>query len=843
MRLVSPVVLVVLAACKNDITVAQTANVEPAASINSPTDGTAVVSGMNVDFVGTVADGNGLSDITTVTWISSVDGEIVTNGIAVPDADGITRISTVLSPGPHAITLRAIDADGAVGEDTISVSVGDAIVDPEVSINEPALFANFFLGQIVDLSASVSDPQGNVSALTVEWTAENVSSGAIETIWTGNPNGSGLVTGTWQPTVVAGYILTVTAIDPEGNSGEDQVAIDVEDQNGADLDGDGFSSNSGDCDDTNASIHPNAVEVCGDALDNDCSGVVDDKDDDNDGHVDLNCVNYTGTDPRDDCDDTSSQIYPGAGELQDSIDNDCDGFVDEDTPAFDDDGDCYCEVGPCVDSVEITCTTLTEGDCDDADPDTNPAALDFPDAGYTDANCDGLDGVETQLIFVDPVAGNNANDGLTRGSAVADLTRAYAVVSSSGRTRIALGDGNIGHSGTLQQGVSLYGGYAPQNGWSRDVNDLSLLSTTNAGFVIQNWTSPTEFQQVELRAGNTSTSGASSIALTVIDSDGLTINSSLLRAGNAGSGTSGVGGSPGGIGLLGGNGGNSQTENSGLFGVCGGPHAQPSGGAGGLTSGVTTGGRGGKGGSNDNGRPQQEDGIDGVGPGGGGGAAGTSRDGSDGDPGLQGADGTPGLPGFEIGDFSASGYAAANGTTGGVGGNGGGGGGGGGGDGGENDISCDTWGGSGGGGGGGGSGGSGGTGGTGGGASVALVLIGSSVSVIDTDLQSGNGGSGGNGGQGGSGGLGGPGGSGGGGGDPLFFDAAGKGGDGGDGGQGGRGGHGGGGGGGPSVGAVCRQGSTLTETATNYNVGSAGGGGGGLGSPGETGRSANTDGC
>jgi len=39
-----------------------------------------------------------------------------------------------------------------------------------------------------------------------------------------------------------------------------------------DADGDGFSSCSGDCDDTCARVHPGAAEDC-DGLDNDCDGI------------------------------------------------------------------------------------------------------------------------------------------------------------------------------------------------------------------------------------------------------------------------------------------------------------------------------------------------------------------------------------------------------------------------------------------------------------------------------------------------------------------------------------------------------------------------------------------
>jgi hypothetical protein len=45
------------------------------------------------------------------------------------------------------------------------------------------------------------------------------------------------------------------------------------DPNTVDNDGDGFSENQGDCNDANVTIRPGATEVCGDGIDQDCSGV------------------------------------------------------------------------------------------------------------------------------------------------------------------------------------------------------------------------------------------------------------------------------------------------------------------------------------------------------------------------------------------------------------------------------------------------------------------------------------------------------------------------------------------------------------------------------------------
>ncbi len=89
-----------------------------------------------------------------------------------------------------------------------------------------------------------------------------------------------------------------------------------------DVDRDGFTVAEGDCDDSDASVHPGAAERC-DGLDNDCDGVVDEgcpaQDVDHDG--------FTAAEG--DCDDSDASVHPGAAELCDNLDNDCDGVVDE----------------------------------------------------------------------------------------------------------------------------------------------------------------------------------------------------------------------------------------------------------------------------------------------------------------------------------------------------------------------------------------------------------------------------------------------------------------------------------------------------------------------------------
>ena len=95
-----------------------------------------------------------------------------------------------------------------------------------------------------------------------------------------------------------------------------------------DSDGDGFVDyrcGGLDCDDSDPTIHPGAMEVCGDGVDQDCDGLdihCECVDEDGDGYVTAYPPNCAGTD----CDDTDPTIHPGAYDwCDDGIDQNCDG--------------------------------------------------------------------------------------------------------------------------------------------------------------------------------------------------------------------------------------------------------------------------------------------------------------------------------------------------------------------------------------------------------------------------------------------------------------------------------------------------------------------------------------
>lgn len=225
-----------------------------------------------------------------------------------------------------------------------------------------------------------------------------------------------------------------------------------DDDAATDADGDGFTADE-DCDDADAAINPDAVEVC-DGIDNDCDELIDDGDDDvdlttgGDWYPDADADGFGQDDgvfqacemPADavadggDCDDTDAAVNPDATEVcdEDDTDEDCDGDIDDADESLDtstqtatgyvdadadgygdlnDGGTLYCDLPDGMVADNTDCDDTNAGinpgetevcDEDDADEDCSGAA-DDADAGvdlsttimgYTDADSDGYGDTE-----------------------------------------------------------------------------------------------------------------------------------------------------------------------------------------------------------------------------------------------------------------------------------------------------------------------------------------------------------------------------------------------------------------------------------------------------------------
>ena len=169
--------------------------------------------------------------------------------------------------------------------------------------------------------------------------------------------------------------------------------------------GAGYVTNNTDCNDNNANQNTASAEICN-GEDDDCDGTIDngitfldyyaDADGDGFGAGDVisSCsdlgAGYVSNNT--DCDDSNSNINSSATETCNTIDDNCDGQIDEGVQTvyfIDNDGDTY--GNPSVNILACTQPigyTPDDNDCNDTDANINPGAEDIGGNGI-DENCDG----------------------------------------------------------------------------------------------------------------------------------------------------------------------------------------------------------------------------------------------------------------------------------------------------------------------------------------------------------------------------------------------------------------------------------------------------------------------
>ncbi len=135
----------------------------------------------------------------------------------------------------------------------------------------------------------------------------------------------------------------------------------------------GFADNDADCDDANRDINPSATEVC-DEADNDCDGSIDEfvtstyyTDADGDGFGDAAlpqevCTLGPGLVSDDtDCDDSDAAVNPGATEVCNGLDDDCDSTTSEaGTASFEDAAGTISALSVSTTSGSTTALTLAQ---------------------------------------------------------------------------------------------------------------------------------------------------------------------------------------------------------------------------------------------------------------------------------------------------------------------------------------------------------------------------------------------------------------------------------------------------------------------------------------------------
>lgn len=230
----------------------------------------------------------------------------------------------------------------------------------------------------------------------------------------------------------------------------------------------------GDCDDGDAAVNPDAIEVCN-GVDDDCDSLTDDDDDSLDvstadvWYLDADEDTYGDADnalpgcvqPADfvpsatDCDDADPAVNPAATEVCNAYDDDCDTLTDDEDssldassttswfPDADSDGygsDDGSSVYACAGTAAFPLATNT--DCDDGNAGVNPGAPEVCNSGIDD-DCDALvddgddslDPATASAFYADVDA-----DGF--GSAASSSLQCVATVSFPSDSGTDCDDGN-----------------------------------------------------------------------------------------------------------------------------------------------------------------------------------------------------------------------------------------------------------------------------------------------------------------------------------------------------------------------------------------------------------------
>lgn len=302
----------------------------PTLQVLTPTEGQISNAGLAVGFSLLVAD-NGPTSALTVAAFSSLDGELY-NG--APATGGVVAFSKLLSPGTHLLTFSVVDADDLSAVKNQSLRINQA---PTVDILAPKNAEVFAKGSTVKVQAKVTDPDDAFS--TLDAIILSSQDGIV-----GEPivDNSGYVRADLTDLSSGEHLLEVQISDPNGSQDTAQVSITLNACSGEDLDDDGYSS-------------------------------------------DPACTAK-------DCNDNDDTIYPGATELCNGIDEDCDAKIDDGVTSTwykDTDGDGY---GATSSGTTQACTlptgySATSTDCNDAVSTINPGAAEV--CNGKDDNCDG----------------------------------------------------------------------------------------------------------------------------------------------------------------------------------------------------------------------------------------------------------------------------------------------------------------------------------------------------------------------------------------------------------------------------------------------------------------------
>jgi PKD repeat protein/C1A family cysteine protease len=334
------------------------------------------------------------------------------------------------------IACLDMDADGlynwGISEDKPASCPEDSFAEPDCDDSDPNLGPFGLNGHCIDLPLAnfTADPTTGGAPLTVQFTDQSMGViqawewdfGDGETSNEQNPSHTYNEPGNYT------VVLTVNTVGgSHTESKSDYINVCVPNTYYRDADGDGYGdpndstqtctqpsgyvTDNTDCDDSDPSIHPGANEVCN-GTDDDCDGTVDEG-------FDVDDDGYTTCEG--DCDDSDPSIHPGATEVCNGKDDNCDGIIDEGVQTTyyrDADGDGYGDPNDSTQACTQPSGYVTDNtDCDDNDPKEHPNQT-----WYKDTDSDGYSDGTTNTTSCERPTGYKIASELTATSGDCDDT-------------------------------------------------------------------------------------------------------------------------------------------------------------------------------------------------------------------------------------------------------------------------------------------------------------------------------------------------------------------------------------------------------------------------------------
>ena len=197
------------AAATHTLTFNVTPTDAPNIELLSPLEENQYYSDYLIPFRAIISDNEDLPEELTSIWESSLDGVLDVN--TTPQSSGEIEGFSLLSAGQHVISLLVEDTYGKTTSENVIISVGGPNTVPTCSITAP--LDNFVsqVGENIEFSGQVSDPDIAVNELSISWASDQDG-----LLGTGTVNSSGVTALNHTDLSIGVHNITLTVVDDAG---------------------------------------------------------------------------------------------------------------------------------------------------------------------------------------------------------------------------------------------------------------------------------------------------------------------------------------------------------------------------------------------------------------------------------------------------------------------------------------------------------------------------------------------------------------------------------------------------------------------------------------------------